>query len=210
MSTRGPSSDLRAGIDWHLPQVRIMEACLSHHSTSTMSLLQLPNELIQEIIKQILPDGFESLALTCKELHSICKPFIPYHNSLCKEFGHFTYRKRSNRSFKIRSSIEFLLRIAVEPVVALYVREADLQADGLFKHRGSHEHVAEDRWDALYRLLENSQHIQEANLSCEIFYGQIEADYEEGCYSQLAAAFLLTLLPNTRCLTLPTKYKYYI
>lgn len=45
------------------------------------SLSSLPPELLDEVVQASLPEGFESLAFTCKSLHKSCIPFIALHNS---------------------------------------------------------------------------------------------------------------------------------
>ena len=57
------------------------------------------------------------------------------------------------------------------------------------------------------RLLADSPDLAEAGLDWEEYYAKIEEDLEVSRYSQYAAAFLLTLLPNVETLTLPKCWK---
>ena len=66
-----------------------------------MALTLLPTELLENIIMHVLPEGFESVAVTCKKIYCICVPFIEQHNILCSRFHHFTY----SRPRKVRWSI---------------------------------------------------------------------------------------------------------
>jgi len=60
---------------------------------------------------------------------------------------------------------------------------------------------------AVVRLLANSPDLAKAGLDWEEYYAKIEEDLEATRYSQYAAAFLLTLLPNVETLTLPKCWK---
>ena len=60
---------------------------------------------------------------------------------------------------------------------------------------------------AVLRLLADSPDLVEAGLDWEEYNAKIEEDLEPSHYSQFAAAFLLTLLPNVETLTLPKYWK---
>ena len=60
---------------------------------------------------------------------------------------------------------------------------------------------------AVVRLFADSPDLAEAGLDWEEYYAKIEEDLEASRYSQYAAAFLLTLLPNVETLTLPKCWK---
>ncbi len=60
---------------------------------------------------------------------------------------------------------------------------------------------------AVVRLLADSPDLAEAGLDWEEYHAKIEEDLEPSRYSQYAAAFLLTLLPNVETLTLPKCWK---
>ncbi len=60
---------------------------------------------------------------------------------------------------------------------------------------------------AVVRLLADSRDLAEAGLDWEEYNAKIEEDLEYHRYSQYAAAFLLTLLPNVETLTLPKCWK---
>jgi len=103
-------------------------------SNITMALARLPNEVIEQIITHVIPEGFESVALTYRKLYTLCISFIKRYNTLRSQFQHFTYYpKISDPSFTIRSSFDLIARIAVEPVVARYIVDADFKIDSFFK-----------------------------------------------------------------------------
>ncbi|KAI0388694.1 hypothetical protein F5Y17DRAFT_185475 [Xylariaceae sp. FL0594] len=94
---------------------------------ATRSLIDTPVEMVDVIIQHTLPEGFESLALTCKRLHALCTPYIQRHNQLKCEWNFFRYGKSG-----YYSAIELILRIAMEPIVIRYIKHADLSEDGTF------------------------------------------------------------------------------
>ncbi|GLI77602.1 hypothetical protein PoHVEF18_005893 [Penicillium ochrochloron] len=104
-----------------------------------MALVQLPTELLELIIPLTLPEGFESLALTCKFLYSLCTPFLEHYNNLRWHFRDFRFVK-TNKDFQhnrqllkfpdtVTSAFNLISRIAIEPAVGRYILEADFAGD---------------------------------------------------------------------------------
>ena len=174
-----------------------------------MPLTQLSNELLENIITHVLPDGFESVALSCSRIYTICVPFIQRHNTLRSHFHNFSYyEKMSDSSFTIRTSFDLIVRIAVEPIVARYIRIADFKVDNFFTSRRPREFNPDIQYgDAVPRLLAASPYLAQAGLDWQEYYNEIEEDLQASRYSQHAAAFLLTLLPNVETLALPHRWK---
>jgi hypothetical protein len=177
-----------------------------------MALTGLPTELLDKIIPHVLPEGFESLALTCKGFYALCTPFIEHHNKLRSHFQNFNYyEKITDPSFTIKTAWDLIIRIAIEPVVARYIRDADFKMDSFFSRSRTRDMVADVTdphcGEAVVKLLASSPHLEQAGLDWKEFHAEIEEDLEERRYSQHAAAFLLTLLPNVNILTLPKSWK---
>ena len=171
--------------------------------------MSLPNELLDNIITYVLPEGFESLALTCRRIYALCIPFIERHNRLRSQFQKFTYFQRPiDPIFTIRTAFDLITRIAVEPIVARYVRDADFRNDTLLNRGRPRELLADVHCGgAVVRLLADSPYLKQAGLDWEKYYAQIEEELKARHYSQYAAAFLLTLLPNVEKLRLPILWK---
>lgn len=135
-----------------------------------MSLNALPTELLEIIIQDTIPEGFEGVALTCKRLHSICLPFIPRHNELSVQFSKFVYRTSTLKSkHDIWTSLDLIARIAAEPIVARYIRHADFRKDSLSRYmpRRRRPFMGDDREDVDYHgavayLLANSAYLKQA------------------------------------------------
>ena len=187
-----------------------------------MALTRLPTELLDIIITHVLPEGFESLAVTCRAIYASCIPFLQRHNALRSRFHHFTYDDyRKDPSPTFLTAADLIRRIAVEPVVARYIRYADFSRDsphGYIIDRGFV--AAADRRDDVIRLFASCPYLEQAGLDWKEYLHEIEEglDYDEvrrrrlrsyslRCYSQHAAAFLLTLLPNVERLILPQCWK---
>ena len=168
-----------------------------------MALMQLPNELLNKIVMHVLPEGFESLALTCRRIYALCTPFIEHHNKLRAQFRTFKYfRRQGHPDSDIGTGFDLLTRIAVEPIVARYIQEADFYNDGVFRSRELVEFAQPD--GPVGRLLAQSPYLKQAGLDWQQYFANIRD--EKSPFSQrspYAAAFLLTLLPNVEKLTLP-------
>ena len=173
-----------------------------------MALTCLPTELLETIITHVLPEGFESLAVTCGRFYAVCIPFIERHNALRSGFRHFTYHKNPpDPSPTIATASDLINRIAVEPVVARYIRYADFKRDSpgsVIIRRGfvRDAHCLHD----VIRLFAESPYLEQAGLDWNEYLAKIEEELDVDRiprYSQHAAAFLLTLLPNVDRLILP-------
>lgn len=187
-----------------------------------MAFMDLPTELMQQIIPYTLPGGFESLALTCKLLYTLCSPFLEHHNNLRFHFRKFEYNK-TNKDFRefryhhdllrfpdtATSAYSLISRIAIEPVVAGHILEADFSLDSHIydrippplRERVVHE-TWRDRGEAVRQLFANSLYLREAELDWEEYYNTMMEDVNSWRRLEHAAAFLLTLLPNLEVLTL--------
>ena len=170
-----------------------------------MALMQLPNELLENIVRHALPEGFESMALTCTRIYALCKPFIEYHNKLRGQFRTFNYFRRDGHpDFVIGTGFDLLTRIAVEPIVARYILEADFARDGIFRPCELVEDTQPD--GPVGKLLGQSPYLKQAGLDWQQYFAKImEEEGPFGRWSPHAAVFLLTLLPNVEKLTLPAR-----
>ncbi|KAL9124068.1 MAG: hypothetical protein Q9217_006568, partial [Psora testacea] len=173
-----------------------------------MALTHLSVELLEHIVRHALPEGFESLALTCRKIYAICLPFIQRHNALRSHFQHVIFYEKRDPSYTIRSAFDLIARIATEPVVARYIRYLESKVDSSFLyHRPRHLYPDVKCGDAVIKSFAESPYLKQAGLDWQEYYDVIEKDLEAARYSQYAAAFLLTLLPNVERIALPKKWK---
>lgn len=172
-------------------------------------LTSLPTELLDEIIPHTLPEGFEGLALTCRKLHNLCTPWIERHNQLRTQFRKFTYLKYRNRegllSVHSPPAVYLIQEIAHNPVVARYIRHADFTYDTWPPPARPTQLLPDpDLGGPVAALFAESPYLREAGLDWREYYALIQEDLDwPNRYSQPAAAFLLTLLPNVTSLKLP-------
>jgi hypothetical protein len=172
-----------------------------------MMLTQLPNEILDNIIKHTLPEGFESVGLTCKKIYARCTTFIPRHRELRSRFQNFEYYLRPN-GWSLASASDMIILIAAEPAVAHYIRTATFTNDSHFLRRQRPKSVPSiPDGGAVVELFANSTYLKQANLDWKEYYTMFEADVIERRYSQHGAAFLLTLLPNIEKLIIPRSWK---
>lgn len=71
---------------------------------------------LKNIISHVLPEGFESLALTCKKLRILCKLFIPYHNECRSHFKYFSFTEAVLSPYNLRISWELNSQISTKPI----------------------------------------------------------------------------------------------
>lgn len=182
-----------------------------------MALIDLPQELFDIVIKEVLPESFESLTLTCQTIYKLCAPFIEHHNKLRSHLHNFTYAEyqrpgsvlQNPRSlFPIRTAFDLIACIAIEPVVARYIIHANFAQDTspLFS-RVHYKPNARSR-GLLQTLFSESHLLVQAELDWREYYAAIEDDLKQDFpYSQHATVFLLALLPDVKTLALPNRWK---
>lgn len=131
---------------------------------SFMALTRLPTELRETIITHVLPEDFESVAVTCKKIYALCIPFIQRHNALRSRFYHFTYYGDPyDPSPTIGTAAELIRRIAVEPC---YVRHANLQRDSPRSYTIPGRFLADtDCREDVTRLFANYPDLEQARLT---------------------------------------------
>ncbi|PVH91980.1 hypothetical protein DM02DRAFT_663409 [Periconia macrospinosa] len=95
-----------------------------------MSLKNLPAELLDIIVQLSLPEGFETLATTCKIFYARCEPFIQRHNGLRSRFRYFRYGNDGLYEYDgLWATSDFLQLIATDRAIARYIQNATLYTD---------------------------------------------------------------------------------
>ncbi|KAI0521718.1 F-box domain protein [Xylaria bambusicola] len=176
-----------------------------------LTFIGLPSELLDKIIEHSMPEGFESLAVTCKLIYAHCIRFIPHHNHLRLSFRVFEYSideppcpPRENHNY---FAFELLNRIAAEPRVARYIIEASFCDDSVPDFYPTSFSPVIDDGSPLVALFANSSYLARAGLDWKEYYALVKQEVQRPGYSQHAAAFVLTLLPNVTSLVLPQQWK---
>ncbi|KAF7899018.1 uncharacterized protein EAF01_008231 [Botrytis porri] len=163
-----------------------------------MSLSNLPTEIFNKIVSLVLPEGFESLALTCQETHALCTPFLKCHNQLRSQYHRLALGPSS-----IKTLLDLILRIDSEPIIARYIIHADF---GLDRYHSYVQDFYRRHHGPLKKLLADSPYLKKAGLDWKKYHDSIKADLRRNRfsknYSQHVSAFVLTLLPNVKTLVL--------
>ena len=177
--------------------------CVCHLTRIEMILLHLPTEILEEIASHTIPEGLESFVLTCHRLYELCTPYVQDYTTLRSQFRNFDYYEDTSDPINtIRTAFDVITRISLEPMVARYIRHADFAKDSYFTQGRPREADG-----AVLRLFSSSPYLREAGLDWQSFYNTIEEDLQAVRYSQHAASFLMTLLPNLETLRLPKRWK---
>ncbi|KAK7921624.1 hypothetical protein PG985_009646 [Apiospora marii] len=179
-----------------------------------LGLAHLPPELVLEIISAALPEGFESLALSCKHIYQLCKPLTKHHNLLRRQFHRFEYRRRPPPVLEdplwrpMGNAFDLLERIAAEPIVARYIRYADLCWDNYPTTHSLTPRVPDrEAGSPIVDLFANSPYLKLAGLDWREYYARVAEEYRSTRFSHHAGVFVLTLLPNAKSLLLPRYWK---
>jgi len=174
-----------------------------------MALLELADELLALIVDHTIPEGFESLCLSCRKFHTLCKPLLKHHNELRSHFRNFDYLlKDKYPSLTIRTPFELIARIAEEPVVARYIEHADFKADLRLPVGGRLWIMERDgyRPETVRDLFASSKYL--SGTESQDYFEKYERGLEDNQYTQAASSFLLTLLPNVKTVVLPFRWTH--
>ncbi|CAJ2509831.1 Uu.00g057310.m01.CDS01 [Anthostomella pinea] len=189
-----------------------------------MSLLDLPSELLQQIVKETVPEDFEHVGLTCKTLNAAGAVFLDEYRQRRRRFRHFAFSHQEGTDgesqvdaatgategdagsinwdaatkatgFIIRTTRELVEYIARDPIIGRYIQTADL--------KNSHSDQLAD-WDH-----DAHDHVkiddQVWDLVRESAYVR-EAGVDptdmlfHGCAEGYYQVLLMSLLPNTTAL----------
>ncbi|KAE8362810.1 hypothetical protein BDV27DRAFT_165925 [Aspergillus caelatus] len=115
------------------------------------SLLDLPLELLIQIVQETIPVDFEAAALSCKAMFAASAPFREQYATRRKRFQNFEFSTKVEESpegaedpglgdrwdeitqetgIKIVTTRELLEQIALDPSVARYIQSIDLREHG--------------------------------------------------------------------------------
>jgi len=176
-----------------------------------MSLTSLPYELLDTIVECSLGPNFLDLAKTCKKIYARCEPFIRRHNELRFRYRDFSYSIHSDDN--LVAAFDLISIIAAEPIVARYIKAANLVDDSkFFRHARAHGGLPKsvpsiEEGGVMVQLFANSTYLQRAGVDWREYYNTFAEDVREMRYSQYGAAFLLTLLSDAESLTIPLSWE---
>ncbi|KAE8386259.1 hypothetical protein BDV23DRAFT_7356 [Aspergillus alliaceus] len=183
------------------------------------SLLDLPMELLVQIIQETIPVDFEAAALSCKAMFAASAPFRAQYTRQRKRFRNFRFSRKVEENpegaeepglgdhwdeitqetgIKIVTTRELLEQIALDPSVAQYIRFIDLR-----EHEEDEEAI--NALDAevprtLRDLVLTSPFIEAVRGNPDDWIGGIKVSGLD------ADVFLLTLLPQVREIALRPRW----
>ena len=180
-----------------------------------MGLLDLPGELLDEIITLTLPDGLESFVLSCKTVYVRAGTQIAYHNKLKEQ-----WRYASTPSNDRGKALHILYQISRDPFVVEYIDTLSLynvnSTDGSVSGASEEDFRMEDgNMERIEKLILECQHLQRAGVDVEEWWEKIlvedeQMDDEEDAEGPLCAIMtLLGQLPNLKTLQLPQRWQDY-
>lgn len=178
-----------------------------------MALLDLPPELLNDIVDLTLPDGLESFVLTCKTIHEIGKSHIARHNSYRQEWKHVVCPENTSSLM----FIQLFNAIAGDPLIACYIESVEFlglnhsQADYHRIFQGSTYYERPQRTEAalagVKQLLHHSRYLELAMQDPDTWFQELCPVSDGDQQAQHGTVFLLTLLPNLKELSLPFAWK---
>ncbi|KAF2202682.1 hypothetical protein GQ43DRAFT_391657 [Delitschia confertaspora ATCC 74209] len=171
-----------------------------------MRLLDLPGELIDEIINYTCPDGLESFALSCKAVYQRAYTQMEKHNALRTQWQH----TRNDTTARYADSLRILSKICAAPRIGWYIEQLDLWD----KRVGVEGEVVDDfREDSevmerVRSAVRASSFLRDAGVDADEWWEKITVEDDDGADpddwlgTPFTDVFLLSLLPNLRELQL--------
>ncbi|KAI1410557.1 hypothetical protein F5Y13DRAFT_167404 [Hypoxylon sp. FL1857] len=165
-----------------------------------MSLLDLPPELLRQVIVESMPEGFESLLLSCRPIYDCGKSLIALHNTRKEEWEHVDFDKY----FDYMPAFSWLLRVTDEPVLLRYIKSANFRSYSevsLIFGRLQWDDAALNR---IKKFIEESPYLRKAEHVDPQKWADMAFDNVGSFnrYLSLMTTFFLTLLPNVETLAL--------
>ncbi|KAF2635230.1 hypothetical protein P280DRAFT_198024 [Massarina eburnea CBS 473.64] len=179
-----------------------------------MRLIDLPLEMLDNILDLSLPSGLEGLALSCKAMYERATPQIRRHNELRRK-----WRRTSNhQGQRIDDTLPILYEISREPIVAEYIEELDLWDDrdryddeGIIRAEATAEKFRKGSADsaAVREMITKSLRSYDADVDARGFWkdttkADLSTEDEGFAETPYTVIALLSLLPNIHTLRLPS------
>ncbi|KAB8203321.1 hypothetical protein BDV34DRAFT_199292 [Aspergillus parasiticus] len=186
------------------------------------SLLDLPLELLIQIVQETIPVDFEAAALSCKAMFAASAPFRAQYATRRKRFRSFKFSTKIEENsegeeepglgdywdeitketgIKIVTTRELLEQIALDPSVAQYIQSIDLRGHGDVDDDDEViESLEAEVPKALRDLVHASPFIEAAGGFTNDWIGGIKESTID------ADVFLLTLLPQVRQVALHPRW----
>ena len=185
---------------------------LSNCTTNMAGFDDLPNEIILETLRFVLPEDLENFAQASKRVFLLAKPFLERHRQLIRRYK----RVCSRPPFQVLGTIPSLLRdIFKNPSIRRYVRDVEL-GSLVTTYTGNIQNDTFDEDEALYKQqfdLVDAVVNQSNDPDIKSLYHATkwQSQSSKFGYAALLIALHLTLLPNLNRLSVIGYYhsKYF-
>ncbi|KAF2728422.1 hypothetical protein EJ04DRAFT_477406, partial [Polyplosphaeria fusca] len=166
-----------------------------------MDLLDLPPEVLDEIIAQTLPFGLESFALSCKTVWQRAASAIKRHNELKAQWKHAVIHPAG--------TLSALFEILHDPLAAHYIEHLDVWDawSGRDLEARRDTDISESMLESLQDMVTRSQILAQVGVDVNLGWEKTKKD-ESDEPSVLSATLLFLSLPNLRSLRLSPTWSH--
>ncbi|KAI0448970.1 hypothetical protein F5B21DRAFT_77926 [Xylaria acuta] len=165
-----------------------------------MPLLNLPSEVLDQIVWESIPEEFENLIGSCRTLYECGKPYIRQHRIRKKQY----HQMNIQGCFDASRLVDFMQ----EPRISYYATTVDLREQ--HGTRSENSSTARDREDVKKRvqtLIKQSPYLAFEGVDPDFWIDMILSDLGDADnysdHNLFLGIFYLTFFPNVTNLTLP-------
>ena len=85
--------------------------------------LNLPNELIHEVLEAVLPEDLENFAGVCSRIHELSEPLLVKHRELIRKY---CFTRGDNSEGDWNFIVDTLRKVQTDPRIGHYVKKLDI------------------------------------------------------------------------------------
>ncbi|KAH8162423.1 hypothetical protein CIB48_g5823 [Xylaria polymorpha] len=165
-----------------------------------MPLLNLPSELLDQIIWESIPEDFENLIASCRTLYECGKPYVQQHKKRKKQYSLMSIQGCLDASW--------LAAFAQEQRISYYATTVDLRKEnGVRSENGSTATGREGVRQRVQTLIKQSPYLTFEGVDPDFWIDMILSDLGDADnysdHNLFLGIFYLTFFPNATTLTLP-------
>jgi hypothetical protein len=173
-----------------------------------MTLLDLPLEILDEIIDLTLPSGIEAFALCCKAIYIRAASQLQRHNSLKRQWSCTAFSNHRRAGI-----LRILYAISCDPLAAQYIQALDLYDHGQMPDTTSDDDfpLNDEVKESIKKTILESECFHDSGVDVDEWCGELWKEYEWGAKGDgideenalHTTVSLLAQLPNLKSLQLP-------
>jgi hypothetical protein len=168
-----------------------------------MGLLDLPLEVLDEIVSLTLPSGIEGFVLCCRAVNSRALSQLQRHNSLKRQ-----WKYTSHTSARRGDTLRMLYEISRDPLAAQYIESLNLwDRRQLIAGDFNDFRANGEAMEGIKDMVMGSECLDNAGVDADKWWERVMKEDEVGDESALyTAVSLLSQLPNLKTLQLPHEW----